>query len=78
MIQRILLYSNGPTWEEFKYCMEAPEEGCVLSFQLEKERTLSSKVDVKISYFESILTLKGPGLSNFGMARGGDGICLHR
>ena len=27
--------------------------------------------------FESILTLKGPGLSNFGTARGGDGIFLH-
>ena len=25
-----------------------PEEGCVLSFQLEKKRTLSLKVDVKI------------------------------
>ena len=27
--------------------------------------------------FESILTLKGPGFSNFGMARGGDGIFVH-
>ena len=27
--------------EEFKYCMEVPEEECVLSFQLEKKRTFS-------------------------------------
>ena len=38
---------SGPTREEFKYCMEAPEEECVLSFHLEKKRKFSSKVDVK-------------------------------
>ena len=27
--------------------------------------------------FESILTLKEPGYSDFGMAKGGDGICFH-
>ena len=48
MIQQIRLYCSGPTGEEFKYYMETPEEGCVLSFQLEKKRTFSSKVDVKI------------------------------
>ena len=48
--------------------MEAPEEGCVLSFQLEKKRTFSSKVDEKklLFNFESILILKGPGFSDFG------------
>ena len=53
--------------------MEAPEEGCVLLFQLEKKRTFSSKVDVKIVLFnfESVLTLKGPGFSDFVTARGG-------
>ena len=29
------------------------------------------------SNFESILTLKEPGFSDFGTARGGDEICLH-
>ena len=47
VIQQIRLYCNGPTRGEFKYCTEAREEGCVLSFQLEK-RTFSSKIDVKI------------------------------
>ena len=28
-------------------------------------------------HFESILTLKGPGFSDFGTDRGGDGICRH-
>ena len=38
--------------------MEAPEEACVLSFQLEEKRTFSSKVDVKI--YCSILKVLDP------------------
>ena len=77
VIRQIRLYCNGPTREEFKYCMEAPEEGCALSFQLEKNIFFKSRCKNLLFNFESILTLKSPGFSDFGTARGGDGICFH-
>ena len=48
----------GPSREEFKYCIEAPEEGSVLSCHLEKKGTFSSKVDVKV--YCSILKVFNP------------------
>ena len=45
-----LAYNNAVVLhgKRSKYCMEAPEEGCVLSFQLENKRTFSLEVDEKI------------------------------
>ena len=80
VIQQIRLYCSGPAREEFKYCMEAPEEGCVLSFQLQKKRIFSSKVDVKFIVqikTNLLFIVQGPGFSDFGTARRGSGICLH-
>ena len=44
-----------------------------------KEKSIFFKCRCKnlLFNFESILTLKGPGFSDFVTARGGDGICLH-
>ena len=49
----------------------------VISAGKEKNIFFKSRCKNLLSNFESILTLKGPGLSDFGMARGGDEICLH-
>ena len=66
--------------------MEGPGEDVYLPFQLEKKRTIFVRSRCKHSLFnfESILTQKGPGFSNFGTAEGGreggregrGGICL--
>ena len=49
----------------------------VISAGKEKNIFFKSRCKNLLFNFESILTLKGPGFSDFGMAREGDGICLH-
>ena len=49
----------------------------VVSAETEKNTFFKSRCKNLLFNFESILTIKGPGLSNFGTARGGNGICLH-
>ena len=49
----------------------------VVSAGKEKNIVFKSRCKNLLFNFETILTLKGPGFSNFGTARGGDGICLH-
>ena len=77
MIQQIRLYCNGPTREQILH--GGPRRGMciVVSDEKEKNTFFKSRCKNLLFNFESILTLKGPGLSNFGMVRGGDGICLH-
>ena len=48
----------------------------VVSARKEKSIFFKSRCKNLLFNFESILTLKGPGFSDFCMARGGDGICL--
>ena len=49
----------------------------VVSAGKEKSIFFKSRYKNLLLNFESILTLKGPGFSDFGTAMGGDGICLH-
>ena len=49
----------------------------VISAGKEKNILFKSRRKNLLFNFVSILNLKGPGFSDFGMARGGDGICLH-
>ena len=69
VIQRIRLYCSGPTWEEFKYCMEATERRDVSSRFSWKEN--NSRCKILLFNFESFLTLKGPSLPDFGTATRG-------
>ena len=56
-----------------------PQRGMcsVVSAGKEKNTFFKSRCKNLLFNFQSILTIKGPGLSNFGTGRGGDGICLH-
>ena len=62
MIQQIRLYCNGPTLEEFKYCMEATDRRDVSSRFSWKEKNsfFKSRCKTLLFNFESFLTLKGP------------------